>query len=185
MKTKKILWGVISLKYKIIFKKFGKLSYIMKPLGIIINGGKVVFGDYIRVQPGLRMELLDKSSTITIGENVSIGQNVHITSGGTLSIGKNTTILGNTFITNIDHEYQDIGVPVLNQKNNITTTEIGENSFIGYGSAIQAGTRLGKQCVVGANSVVRGVFDDYSVIVGSPGKVVKKYNTNTKKWEKV
>ena len=48
-----------------------------------------------------------------------------------------------------------------------------------------AGTKLGKQCVVGANSVVRGEFPDYCVIVGAPARVVKKYNPDTKIWEAV
>ena len=49
-------------------------------------------------------------------------------------------------------------------------------------SVILPGTILGKHCVVGANSVVSGVFDDYSVIVGSPARVVKKYNKETREW---
>lgn len=52
---------------------------------------------------------------------------------------------------------------------------IGENCMIGMNSVILPGAILEKHCVVGANSVVSGVFDDYSVIVGTPAKVVKKY----------
>ena len=53
------------------------------------------------------------------------------------------------------------------------------------GAAIMPGTVLGKQCVVGANSVVKGTFPDYCVIVGSPAKIVKKYNQQTHIWEKI
>ena len=52
------------------------------------------------------------------------------------------------------------------------------------GAAIMAGTVLGKQCVVGANAVVRGTFPDFCVIVGAPARIVKKYNPDTQKWEK-
>jgi acetyltransferase-like isoleucine patch superfamily enzyme len=52
------------------------------------------------------------------------------------------------------------------------------------GARIQAGTILGDGCVVGANSVVRGVFEDHSVIVGAPGRVVKRYNKATGVWER-
>lgn len=68
---------------------------------------------------------------------------------------------------------------------NIKETKIGENCFIGIGVAIQAGTILGKQCVVGSNSVVRGEFPDYCVIVGAPARIVKKYNFETQRWEKI
>ena len=57
--------------------------------------------------------------------------------------------------------------------------------FIGYGAAIQAGTILGRHCIVGTNAVVRGIYDDYSVIVGVPARVVKKYNKNNNKWDRV
>ena len=67
----------------------------------------------------------------------------------------------------------------------VKDTIIGENCFIGYGVAIQAGTKLGKQCIVGANAVVRGDFPDYSVIAGVPAKIIRKYNFDTKTWDRV
>lgn len=53
------------------------------------------------------------------------------------------------------------------------------------GAAIQAGTVLGKQCIVGANSVVRGTFPDYCVIAGVPAKIIRKYNAESHSWERV
>jgi acetyltransferase-like isoleucine patch superfamily enzyme len=52
---------------------------------------------------------------------------------------------------------------------------LGENCFIGAGAKLLAGTVLGRQCIVGANAVARGHFDDYSVITGIPGRVVSAY----------
>ena len=43
---------------------------------------------------------------------------------------------------------------------------------------------MGKQCIVGANAVVRGHFKDYSVIVGVPAKVVKRYDIEKRIWRK-
>ena len=60
----------------------------------------------------------------------------------------------------------------------LSETIIGENCFIGSGAIIQAGTVLGDHCVVRANSVVRGTFQFGSVIVGVPGKIVKKYENS-------
>ena len=125
------------------------------------------------------------SGQISIQDNVSIGQNFHITSKDlNLIIGKDTTISGNVFITNIDHEYQEIDKHIMNQKYIVSETIIGENCFIGFGVGIQAGTILGKQCVVGANSVVKGVFPDYCVIAGVPAKIIKRYNSISQVWEK-
>lgn len=185
MQIKKIIYHIYSYKYFLYFNKFGFKSYIAPTLHVIKNNGYIETGPKLRIQKGMRMELLDKNSEIIIGENVSIGQNFHITSGGKLLIGSNVTISGNIFITNIDHNYTDIAIPILEQKNIIRETIIGDNCFIGYGACIQSGTKLGKQCIVGANAVVRGEFPDYCVIAGVPAKIIKKYNSKSKLWERV
>nr|WP_305069799.1 acyltransferase [Flavobacterium covae] len=146
---------------------------------------KIFIGKRVRIYPNIRLEVHGEDSKLIISDNVGIAQNVHITTGSELVVGKGTTILANTFITDIDHDYTEINVSILEQKNIIKKTEIGENCFIGMGTAIQAGTILGKQCIVGANSVVRGVFPDYCVIVGVPARIVKKFNFDTQKWEKI
>lgn len=179
----KIFWAIRAVIYKIFFLKIGKMSYFGKPL-FLLGIKKIEIGNKVRIFPGARMEVHGKGK-ITFEDEVAIGQNLHITSkDSNLIIGKRTTISGNVFITNIDHEYQEIDIHIMNQPFNVRETKIGENCFIGYGVGIQAGTKLGKQCVVGANSIVRGKFPDYCVIAGVPAKIIKKYNFKTKKWEK-
>jgi len=180
----RFIWLVRGFIYKPFFGKFGAFSYLGKPV-FLYNISKIFIGKKVRIYPNVRLEVHGKDSRIEIQDDTRIAQNVHITSGANLVIGKSTTILANTFITNIDHDYSEIGVNILDQKMIIKETIIGENCFIGIGVAIQAGTILGKQCIVGANSVVRGSFDDYSVLVGSPAKVVKKYNFDSQQWEKI
>ena len=181
----KVIWALRGIAYKLRFAKFGNMSYIGKP--IILEGAKrIEIGNKVRVYPGARMETYGEKGRIIIEDNVSIGQNFHVISSDyPLVIGKNTTVSGNVLITNVDHDYTQIGEHILAQKHMTKKTRIGENCFIGYGAAIQAGTILGKQCVVGANSVVRGTFPDYCVIVGVPARIVKRYNPNLAIWEKV
>lgn len=184
MNVKKIFWALRAIVYKPFFGKIGNLSYIGKPL-YISGKKKIKIENRVRIYPGARMEAIGDNGKITIRKNTSIGQNFHITScDSELEIQANTTISGNVFITNIDHDYTVIDRHIMEQDYITRKTVIGENCFIGYGVGIQAGTVLGKQCIVGANSVVRGVFPDYCVIVGAPARIVKKYNIETKRWEK-
>lgn len=179
----KWFWGLRAMLYAPFFGRFGMPSYLGKP--IFLKGiSKIFIGKKVRLFPHLRMEVHGEGR-IVIQDEVSVQQNVHITAGGRLEIGKKTLILANSFITDIDHGYEEIGTHVLEQKIKITPTQIGENCFIGMGAAIMAGTVLGRQCVVGANSVVRGKFPDYSVIAGAPAKVIKIYNHERGEWEKV
>jgi acetyltransferase-like isoleucine patch superfamily enzyme len=179
----KIFWILRGLVYKPFFGKYGLPSYVGKPV-FIGNFKRIFIGKRVRIFPGARIEVIGDDASIVFEENISIGQNLHITSASQLVIGKNTTILESVMITNIDHDYQEIDKHILEQKHIITETKIGENCFIGYGAVIQAGTILGKQCIVGANAVVRGHFPDYCVIVGVPAKIVKRYDALSGIWKK-
>lgn len=180
----KIFWGLRALIYKVFFKKFELPSYIGEPT-FLEGVDKVSIGKRVRIFPRIRMEAIDNGS-IVVNDNVYIGQNCHITScNSELVIGAGTAIMANVCITNIDHEYCQIGKPVLSQTFKVSDTKLGENCFIGHNAVIQAGTILGKQCIVGANSMVRGHFPDYCVIVGVPAKVVKRYDIGKKEWIKV
>lgn len=179
----KIFWAIRAVLYCPFFGKFGLPSYMGRP--IFLKGIRNVFIEKrVRIFPNLRMET-HNGGTIRLNEDVVISQNVHITSAGNLEIGKSSHILGNVFITNIDHHYTTIEQHVVKQDITVKETKIGDYCFIGMGAAIMAGTVLGKQCVVGANSVVRGNFPDFCVIAGAPAKIVKKYNPESKIWEKV
>lgn len=99
-----------------------------------------------------------------------------------LHIQAGSTILANVVITDIDHLYDDFGTSVIKQPIKVQPTSIGRNCFIGVGARILAGTILGEGCVVGANAVVRGTYPAGSVIVGIPGRVIRKYDLDTKCW---
>jgi acetyltransferase-like isoleucine patch superfamily enzyme len=176
------------LLYRFLFKKFGKGSILRSPLFISYESLEV--GKNVFIWDDARIEAVDRHSdtkftpTIILGDGVSIEQRCHITAADELVIGKNTVLLFDVMVTDIDHEYQGLILPIKMQPFLVAKTTIGENCFIGSGAKINAGTTLGKHCVVGANAFVRGNFPDYCVIVGIPGKIVKRYNIETKLWQK-
>lgn len=178
----RIFWTIRALLYSLVFKKIGFPSYIGKPV-FLYGVNKISLGKKVRIFPMSRMEVHGRNSKIIIEDNVAIGQNFHIISGGILVIETGTIIAPNVFVNNLDNDYSEIGVSYLKQKEIVKETRIGKNCFIGIGSTIHAGTVLGEQCLVGSNSVVKGVFKDYSVIVGNPCKVIKRYDIDDKKWK--
>jgi len=52
--------------------------------------------------------------------------------------------------------------------------EIGEGSQIGIGASVIQGIKVGKWCVIGAGAVIINDIPDYSVVVGNPGRIIKK-----------
>lgn len=56
-------------------------------------------------------------------------------------------------------------------------TEIGAYTFIGSGSYILPGVKIGKGCIIGVNSVVTKDVPDYAIVAGVPAKIIG--NTQT------
>lgn len=183
MQPRKYIWMLRALLYKLTFKRIGNLTYIGKP--IFTEGRKnIAIGKRVRIYPGIRLETID-GGQISIGNNVAIEQNVQIVSmKNKLVIGDDVTIAGNTFISNVNHNYADVHHSVMDQGYTVKKTIIGKSCFIGYGTVILPGTELGNHCIVGSNSVLTGQYADYSLIVGAPGRIIKKYNFNLNIWER-
>lgn len=175
------------LLYKPFFHSIGKRSSIVKPM-MIGNALRIKIGSGVLIRDGARLEAIGDAkrgeALLTIEDGVCIEQRVHITAASNLIIGRNTTISANVYISDIDHEYEQVGVHILAQPLKVARTVIGENCFIGLGVSILSGTVLGKQCIVGTHSVVRGIFPDYCVLVGAPARIVKRYNVERDLWLK-
>lgn len=181
---KKIFWFFRAVFYNF-FTKFPIPGYIGK-ICYVSSLKKITFGKKVRIYPGMRAEISGKNGKINIGNNVSIGQNFHVVSNEKdLNIGNNVVISGNVFISNCDHSYDNIEESLFNQPLKNKETKIGDNCFIGYGAVILAGTILSNNCIVGANSVVKGIFPSNTVIAGAPARIIKKYNLKKNKWERV
>lgn len=184
-------WNIIltQIKFRGRFRSLGKKTMLIKPIRII-GPERISLGNGVQILNGARFEAISSygdqtfSPSIEIGDDCLIGQNFHITACGALEIGKDTTISGNVLICDNSHDYQTIGKHVTMQPLSFAPTKIGENSFIGYGACILQGAVLGKQTIVGANSVVvKGDYPDFCVLAGSPAKIVKQYDPAASAWK--
>lgn len=178
----KISWVLRGMVYKVLLGGFSMPSYLGPP-SFLHRPKNIFVGKRVRIFPSLRAECHGEGR-LFIHNNISIGQGFHVTCMGDLHIHEGTLITGYVSITDIEHDYEDVGVPVFDQGTTWKRTEIGRNCFIGMGARIQAGTVLGDGCIVGANAVVRGNFPDYCVIVGAPGRVIKRYDPLMKQWNR-
>ncbi len=94
----------------------------------------------------------------------------------TLRIGRNSNIQDGSVL------HADVGKPVI-VGDNVTVGHmvmlhgctIGDGSLIGIGAVVLNGAKIGKDCIVGARSLVTEgkEFPDGSMIMGSPAKVVR------------
>lgn len=112
-----------------------------------------------------------------------IGNLNHIYATGKIVIEENVLTADKVYISDNLHTYQDPDIPILHQPiRQLQTVTIGKGSWIGENSCI-IGANVGRNCVIGANSVVTHDIPDYSIAVGAPARIIKKYNHKTEQWE--
>lgn len=169
------------------FRYISKTAYIVDDK--MLTSKHISIGDNAIIWYNCRIEGIEKYYSITyhphieIRSGVKIQQNVHITCANSVIIDKNTCVSAGVTITDINHPYTDIDVPIEKQNLEVKSVYIGPDSKIYNGVVVLPGTRIGKHCVIGANSVVTHDIPDYCVAVGAPAHVVKRYDFETKKWK--
>lgn len=120
---------------------------------------------------------------VIIGNNTLIGMsNVII---GPVTIGSDVIFAQNIVASGLNHNYEDLNLPISQQ--NVTTKPIviEDECWIGANAVITAGVTIGKHSVIAAGAVVTKNIPPYSVAVGNPAKVIKKYDFDKKLWCKV
>jgi acetyltransferase-like isoleucine patch superfamily enzyme len=121
---------------------------------------------------------------LTIGDGCVIGHMNHITCVCAVDIGENVLTADRVFISDHSHAFSDTTVPILKQpvepKGKVC---IGSGTWIGENAAVLS-CNIGKNCVIGANAVVLSDIEDYCVAVGAPARVIRRWNPESREWEK-
>ena len=138
-----------------------------------------------------RFDLEGTKRTLYIGDNCEMGDMTHIVAYERVEIGNNVLIASKCFISDTNHgsykgEDQDSPEIPPNQRKLVTkSVKIGNNVWIGENVVILAGTEIGDGCIIGANSVVKGIIPRAAIVAGSPAETIKQYNSKTKEWMRV
>lgn len=186
MKLHIVIWRIVTMvRYKFLFNSIGNHTTICHPLQMD-HVSSISIGNNVFIADGAWLFGSEfKNNTLTICNGTNIGHFSHIVAQYDVFIDKNVLIADKVFITDVSHTYDNFTVPVLKQPvKYIGNVYIGEGSWIGENVCI-CGASIGKHCVIGANSVVTHDIPDFSVAVGCPAEVVKKYDFESNKWSRV
>lgn len=133
---------------------------------------RVNFRDHVYFGNGLRFY---KGGCLTIGKNSCFGENCGLYIHGDVAIGDGFVAAPGLTINSGDHDPETLqpkALPIL----------IGHRVWCGVNVTILGGSKIGDDCVIGANSLVKGEISPSTVVVGSPARVVRKIERTAPTW---
>ncbi len=123
---------------------------------------------------------------IVIEDGCVIGRNCVISAKNRIHIERDSIFAPGVFITDHNHGFEDVTIPIGLQGTTAGgTLRIERGSWVGYSAAIVSTSGdlvIGRNSIVGANSVLTRSLPPYSIAVGNPARIVKHYDTDTQKW---
>jgi lipopolysaccharide O-acetyltransferase len=190
-------FGFIRLLFSLIYTKIFITHARLVRLPFDIRNKRFIdLGSCLTTGVGCRIEAFptikeSKKIILKFGNNIEINDYVHIAAGSWISIGNNVLIASKVFISDINHgnytsDNQDSPLSIPKERNLSTNPVIIEdNVWIGESVCVLPGVRIGRGSIIGSLSVVTKNIPEFSIAVGSPAKVVKKYCFHLNKWIKV
>jgi acetyltransferase-like isoleucine patch superfamily enzyme len=133
--------------------------------------GRMEIGRWVHIGDGNAIRCHEGS--LRIGDKAVFGRENTVNCYLDVEIGAATLVADWVYICDFDHITADVHRPIKDQGIVKSPVRIGPDCWLGTKVTVLRGTRIGRGCVLGAHSVVRGDVPDYSIAVGSPAKVVR------------
>ena len=164
------------------FGRFGEGSIICFPANTIFNeryihiGAGTMIGPEVTLSAGMvpGQECLS-DPVVRIGDRCLIGKGSGIVGHFSIEIGDDVWTGHHVYITDQNHGYADVTKPISHQTQPERSVVIGNGSWLGFGTVVLPGARIGEHVTIGANSVVTGEIPSFSVATGAPARVVRRY----------
>jgi acetyltransferase-like isoleucine patch superfamily enzyme len=164
------------------FAAFGPGTLMAFPTGAVYGERWIELGDQCMIAELVTMcaglapgQDLGPEPVLRVGDRCVIGRGSHIVAHHSISIGDDVFTGPYVYITDQNHSYGDVDVPVGRQWPVNSGVSIGSGTWLGTGAVVLPGSAIGRNVVVAAGAVVRGTVPDYAVVGGVPAKVIKEY----------
>lgn len=168
------------------FGGFGDGSIVCFPWSTIFNEQYIYIGRDTMIGPDCSLsagmvpgQVCLGDRVVSIGDRCLIGKGSGIVGHFSIEIGDDVWTGHHVYITDQNHDYRDVDTPISRQSMPEKPVKIGSGSWIGFGSVILPGADIGEHVVIGANSVVAGTIPPYSVAVGAPARVVRRFENGS------
>jgi lipopolysaccharide O-acetyltransferase len=175
------------------FHHFGKESFLGRRFTLNLSGNGIYIGDRVRIGNDSRLSCYSAPkhvASIRIEDGAYMASHVSILTADSVVIEKDVLIASYVSIMGYNHS-MDPESPIRYGNQELTTSPIlikkgcwiGQNVTIISGK--EKGITIGEKSIIGAGSVVNYDIPDYSMAVGNPARIIKRYNFATHQWERI
>jgi acetyltransferase-like isoleucine patch superfamily enzyme len=176
------------------FAGFGRRVSVHYTCDILRSvAGSIKFGDDVGLAKDVWLNVVPTDGSIgpkiVLGNSCKIGRRCSISARNQIILEDDVLFAPQVLIMDHNHEFSDVDMPIRDQG----VTEGGriiieKNCWFGFGAVVLCNSgelTIGRNSVVGANSVVTRSFPPNSVIVGNPAKLLRTFDSEEKQWVKV
>lgn len=172
--------------YKLVLGCIGKGSKLIKPT--LSESKRIFIGSKVYINRNAWLACVpltgDVNCKLVIGDGTYIGRFSHIYATSRIEIGKKVLIADKVYISDNLHSYENIEMAVIDQPvKQANPVFIGDGAWLGENVCV-IGASVGKNSVIGANSVVNKNIPDYCIAIGSPAIIIKRFNFEAGQWLK-
>jgi acetyltransferase-like isoleucine patch superfamily enzyme len=133
--------------------------------------GRLVVGRWVHL--GVDTALRCHEGTLTLGDKSVLGRDGSVNCYLDVEIGDSALIADGVYISDFDHRFADLTVPIKDQGIVKSRVRIGRDVWLGRKATVARGVVIGDGAVVGANAVVTKDLPACCVAVGVPARVIK------------
>lgn len=144
------------------------------------SGGVLSIGNNVRIHSFCKLATC--GGNLSIGNNVQIGDCCTITAQGGVTIEENVLMADKINIIANQHVFNDIKKPIIAQSCIAKPILIKKGAWIRINATILSGVTVGENSVIGANAVVTKNIPDYTVAVGIPARIIRRYDFEIGEW---
>ncbi len=139
------------------------------------RGSRLEIGPDAFVDAFVAIKFVGGSGDVTIGAETYLNAGTVIYSGNGLSLGSCVMVAANCTFAPTNHEFERRDVPMIRQRFRPSKGGIlvEDDVWIGANSVILDGAILRRGCIVGANSVVSGELQPFSINFGAPARFIR------------
>ena len=133
--------------------------------------GRLVLGRWLHL--GVNTALRCHEGTLAVGDKSVFARDVSVNCYLDVEIGSHALIADAVYISDFDHKFTDLELPITEQGITKSRVRIGPDVWIGTKVTVASGVLIGQGAVIGANAVVTRDIPAYAVAVGVPARVIR------------